>query len=210
MRSDLQVRTVLATLGLAALCAVLSGMAAAGAAPKAPPPRYTFAGIPWLVAGDSARDRLVERGYLALAAASDSQHLVLRGRLYEHDALVTGHLDERGRVVRWVVLIAPRGDPFPFPGMRALFDQVVRDSEGRYGRARRAVERYRFPYEKGDGREDKALRDGLATIRWDWASKSGDRLAVEMDANVSVVLTYECSEWSALEGRRRAKRASDL
>jgi len=200
----------------AALLAAFAPAGIAGAAsktpkaPKPPPPRYTFAGVSWQVPGDSAGARLVERGYRAVPGASDSQQIVLRGKLFEHDAVVTGHLDEQRRLVRWVVLIASRGEPFPYPDMRAVFEEVARETESRYGPPRTVTEKYRFPYERGDGRQDKALRDGLATIRRVWESGSGDRLTIAMDANVSVVLTYECREWEALEKRRQAKRSSDL
>lgn len=179
-------------------------------ATKAPPPRYLFAGVSWLVARDSARAALVARDYRPVPAASDSQQIVLRGRLFDHDALVAGHLDEQRRLVRWVVMVTTRGDAFPYPEMREVFDEVARESRGHYGPPRSITERYRFPYQKDDGRQDHALRDGLATIRQVWESKSGDRLTVEMDARCSVVLTYECSEWAALQKRRQAKRASDL
>jgi hypothetical protein len=190
----------------------LSGVGAASAAkaPRPPPPRYLFAGVPWLVPGDTARVHLAERGYRHVPAASDSQQTVLRGKLFDHDALVTGYLDEKHRLLRWVVLIATRGDPFPYPDMRAVYDEATQEAKGRYGSPRSLTERYRFPYQRDDGREDHALRDGLATIRTVWESKSGDRLTIEMDANVSVVLTYECREWAEFRDRRQAKRATDL
>ena len=205
-----------AAASTAALLVSIALVAATGAAartpkaPKPPPPRYTFAGIPWHVPVDTASALLVGRGYQPAPSASDSQHLVLRGTLFDHSALITGHLDEQGRLVRWVVLIASRGEPFPYPDMREVFEEVARESESRYGPPRTVTEKYRFPYERGDGRQDKALRDGLATIRRVWESGSGDRLTVAMDPNVSVVLTYECREWEALEKRRQAKRSSDL
>jgi len=205
-----------AAASTAALLVSIALVAATGAAartpkaPKPPPPRYTFAGIPWHVPVDTASALLVGRGYQPAPSASDSQHLVLRGTLFDHSALITGHLDEQGRLVRWVVLIASRGEPFPYPDMREVFEEVARESESRYGPPRTVTEKYRFPYERGDGRQDKALRDGLATIRRVWESGSGDRLTIAMDPNVSVVLTYECREWEALEKRRQAKRSSDL
>lgn len=182
----------------------------AASKPKPPPPRYLFAGVPWLVPADTAVARLVERGYRQVAEAGHRDQIVCRGRLFEHDAIITGHLDEQRQLVRWVVLVAPRGDAYKWPDMRAVFGEVTREAEARYGPPRTVAEKFRFPYERGDAREDEALRDGMATVRWTWSSKSGDRLAVEMGADVSVILTYECEAWSGLEKRRRAKRASDL
>jgi len=198
---------------LAATLVVLAtqhGPGASAAKPKPPPPRYLFAGVPWLVPADTALARLVARGYGPALEAGDRDRIVCRGRMFEHDAVITGHLDEQRRLVRWVTLVAPRGDAYRWPDMRGVFGEVTREAEGRYGPPRSVTEKFRFPYERGDTREDEALRDGKATVRWTWSSKSGDRLAVEMGADVSVVLIYECAEWSALEARRRAKRASDL
>jgi hypothetical protein len=199
-------------VGLAALAAVaLPALPALAAkAPKGPPPRYLFATVPWLVPADTAQARLVARGYRPVPEGRDSLQIVLRGRMYEHDVLVTGHLDEQGRLVRWVVMILARGEPYRWPDMSAIYDEVVEESEARYGTPRSLAERYRFPYERGDTREDEALRDGKLTIRRTWESKSGDRLTVEMDEKVSVVLLYWCREWEELEKRRRSKRASDL
>jgi hypothetical protein len=198
-----------ATLTIAALTA-LGGAALAASKPKPPPPEYLFAGVPWNLPPDSVRARLVARGYRPVSQASDSVQVVFRGRLFEHDALVTGSLDDHRRLVRWVVLIAPRGDEYKWPDMKQVFDDVVRESEVRYGPPRGVTEKYTFPARKGDARQDEALRDGLLTLRWLWESKNGQRLTVAMDENVSVVLTYESPEWSGFQARRRAKRASDL
>lgn len=190
--------------------AALPATGEAASRPKPPPPRYLFAGVPWLVPADTALARLAERGYREVARAGDRDQIVCRGRLFEHDAIITGYLDEQRQLVRWVVLVAPRGDAYKWPDMRAVFTEVTREAEARYGAPRSVTEKFRFPYERGDAREDEALRDGLATVRWAWSSKSGDRLTVEMGADVSVILTYECEAWTALDKRRRAKRASDL
>jgi hypothetical protein len=198
-----------ALVALAALTLLpLPGVAASK--PKPPPPRYLFAGVPWLVPADTAVARMVERGYRKVVEAGTRDLIVFRGRLFEHDAILTGHLDEQRQLVRWVVLVAPRGDAYKWPDMRAVFGEVTREAEARYGPPRTVAEKFRFPYERGDTREDEALRDGMATIRWGWSSKSGDKIAVEMGGDVSVILTYECEAWSALEKRRRTKRASDL
>ena len=192
------------------LLAAVTIPCAAAAKHKPPPPRYTFAGVPWLVHADSALARLAERGYPEVVAARDRDKFVCRGKMFEHEVLVTGHLDDQQRLVRWVVLIGSRGEAYDWPDMRHVFDEVVHENEARYGSPRTVVEKYRFPYERGDAREDEALRDGKATIRWAWASASGDRLSVEMDRTAAVVLTYEAPEWAPIEARRRSKKASDL
>jgi hypothetical protein len=192
------------------LLTALASPCAAASKPKPPPPRYNFAGVPWLVEADSALAQMVARGYQEVPAAKDRDKFVCRGKLFEHEVLATGHLDDQHRLVRWVVLIGSRGEAYDWPDMRRVFDEVVHENETRYGSPRTVIEKYRFPYERGDSREDEALRDGKLTIRWAWASRSGDRLSVEMDRTAAVVLTYEAPEWAPIEARRRAKKASDL
>lgn len=177
---------------------------------KKPPPTHTFAGVPWLVPADTALALLGARGYRPVQKARDREKVVCQGTLFEHAALATGYLDEQGRLVRWVVLIANRGQSYNWPDMRAVFDEVVHESEARSGPPRSVVEKYQFPYERDDGREDEALRDGKATIRWEWAVPGADRLTVEMDHTCAVVLAYESPEWAGVEALRRAKKAADL
>ena len=192
------------------LLAIVMTPSPAASKPKPPPPRYNFAGVPWLVAADTAIARLAERGYQEVTAARDRDTRVARGAMYEHDALATAYLDEQQRVIRWVVLIASRGLQYDWPDMHHVFTEIAGETQIRYGVPREVIERYRFPYEKGDSREDEALRDGKATIRRVWVSKSGDRLTLEMDHTAAVVLTYESPEWAALVAKRKAKKASDL
>ena len=205
-------RRVAPLLAAAILCAAaMPGTGIAGPKKaKKPPPSHTFAGIPWLVSADTALARLASRGYRPAPEAKDRDRLVCRGKLFEHDAIATGYLDEQGRLVRWVVLITNRGQAYNWPDMRTVFDEVVHESEARSGPPRTVVEKYQFPYERGDGREDEALRDGRATIRWLWAVPGADRLTVEMDRTCAVVISYESPEWAGVEARRRAKKAADL
>lgn len=198
-------------LAAAIVCAaVLPGVGTAAKKAKRPPPTHTFADIPWLVPADTALARLAARGYRPVPEAKDKDRLVCRGKLFEHDAIATGYLDEQGRLVRMVVLITNRGQAYNYPDMRAVFDEVVHETESHSGPPRTVVEKYRFPYERGDGREDEALRDDKATIRWQWAVPGADRLSVEMDRTCTVVVSYESPEWIGVEARRRARKAADL
>lgn len=181
-----------------------------GARATPPTQRYLFAGVPWLAHVDSALAQLAAKGYRELPASGQPSLILLRGRFFDRDAMVTGHLDERRRLVRWDVRIDSQQERYRWPQMRALFDEIVQESQARYGSPRSVVEKYGFPYERGDGWEDEALRDGKATLQWSWQARSGDRLTVEMTATVAVLLTYESPEWAELEARRRSKKAADL
>ena len=200
----------------AVLVALVAALALSPGARGAPAPvarpreRMTFAGVPWLTPADTALKRLAERGYVEVARARERDQMVCQGKLFDHWAMVHGWLDEQGLVVRWVVTVLARTDKDEPGAMRGIYDAMVAESRARYGPRTRVVERYRFPYERRDGNEDRALKDGLATIRSEWASPIGDRLTIERDRALSVVLTYEIREWNQLQARRRHRKASDL
>ena len=213
-RPKLTVRRTAAAALVAALVAALALSPGARGATPAPAARarerMAFAGVPWLTPADSALKRLAEHGYAEVARARERDQMVCQGKLFDHWAMVHGWLDEQGRVVRWVVTVLARTDKDEPGAMRGIYDAMVAESRTRYGPRARVVERYRFPYERGDGNEDRALKDGLATIRSEWASPIGDRLTIERDRALSVVLTYEIREWNQLQARRRHRKASDL
>ncbi len=205
-------------LGLAAMALVAAALAAPG--PPAGAARVkgarqkgerplVFSAVPWLAPADTALALLGARGYRDVGRRGAADALLCRGRLFDRETIVEGTLDEQRRVVRWVVtLIAGRDDPYG--AMRRVYDDVVEETAAKYGGRWDWAEKFDFPYEKGDGREAEALRNGLAAIRSEWQSRTGDRLTVAMDREASVVLTYECPEWAALQERLRGRKARDL
>jgi hypothetical protein len=178
-------------------------------AARKPPVHYVFAGVPWQAPADTVAARLTARGYhIEPGAATD--RVSARGQLFDHAALLTAHLDEQHRLVRWTILIAPGAEPFPYPRMHATYEQAVEEASQKYGDPPVAALRFDFPYAYDDGRQDRALREDKADIRSEWISKSGDHLTIAMDASVSVVLTYDSPQWTALEARRQKKKGKDL
>ena len=172
---------------------------------------YTFAGIAWRTPADSVRALLVARGYREVPGAWPKGRLICEGRLFDHWTTLTGLLDDRGRLVRWEISI-PVSEPTgrdEYAIQRRVYDDAVAEAEAKYGRRRVMIERFKFPYERGDGREARALREGYATIRSAWGTR-GDRLEITLDASLSVVLVYESPAWSATEKERRRKKAKDL
>jgi len=135
---------------------------------------------------------------------------VCRGKLWDHAAFVTGHLDERRRLVRWTVMISPASEDFIYPPMHEVYEQAMQQATDKYGPPPVAVHHFDFPYAVDDGRQDRALREGKAEIRCEWISRRADRLTIAMDASSSVVMSYESPEWAALEARRQKKKAADL
>ncbi len=206
-------------LGLAALALVAAALAAPGPAAGAARVKgarqkgerpLVFSAVPWLAPADTALARLGARGYRDVGRRGATDVVLCRGRLFDRETIVEGTLDEQRRVVRWVVtLIAGREDD-PYGAMRRVYDDVVEETAAKYGGRWDWAEKFDFPYEKGDGREAEALRNGGAAIRSEWQSRGGDRLTVAMDREASVVLTYECPEWAAFQDRLRGKKARDL
>jgi len=203
-------RVAVAAVALAA--AVLASSAAAGGKPRAVPPTapIAFSSIPWLTPADSVAGLLEARGYRGTKAEAGDAGLAAEGRLFERDALVLGWLDERDRLLRWTVTIRADEQRDGYAEMRKVYDDAVAEAESKYGRRERWVDRFTFPYEKGDGHEADALREGDAVIRSAWADREGDRLTIEMAPRGDVVLTYECPGWSALQTRIRQRKGRDL
>src|SRR5438128_748925 len=86
-----------------------------------------------------------------------------------------GALDDSGRVVQWRVTLVPRTHDQEnaiqreeYLAQRAIFDELVGEMKARYGQRRRADEKYQFPYQRGDGREQEALSQGYATLESEW------------------------------------------
>jgi hypothetical protein len=196
--------------GAVLMAAMVTAPGASAPRPKRPPPSYTFAGVPWLVPADTALARLTARGYQEVPGARDKDRLACRGRLFEYAAIATAYLDEQRRLVRWVVVLGSRGGANDYPEMRRAYGEVVEEAIGKYGPPLIVTDRFAFPFERGDGREDVALDEGKAVIRSQWISRGGDRLAVEMDPTCAVVLTYVSPGWAAIEARRKVKKGSDL
>jgi hypothetical protein len=205
----------MAVAAVALAAAVLAPSADAGRKPRATPDtRITFSSIPWLMPADSAARLLEARGYRGTTAEAEDAGLAAAGRLFDRDALVLGWLDEQDHLLRWMVTIRAEEKPDVYADvyteMRRVYDEAVVEAESKYGARERWAERFLFPYEKGDGRETDALREGDAVIRSVWTDREGDRLTIEMARRGDVVLTYECPGWSALQTRVRQRKGRDL
>jgi hypothetical protein len=169
--------------------------------------RIAFADVPWGTPADSALAFLTRHGYRPVAA--EENRLVCQGTLFDHAAVVRGDVDERDRIVRWTVTVLAAAKEEP-EATRKIYDDMVAEARGKYGSRDRQVEKFRFPYKRGDGREEEALRQGFAVVRSVWEARSGDVLTIERDRSLSVILTYETTAWRDLESRRRRRKASDL
>lgn len=205
-----------AAVGGACAAALLFAPAPARAGDATPIPEgrpriahYTFAGVPWLTTADSVVAILKSRGYAETPGSRQKDRLHCAGKLFDHWSIVHGMLDDQGRLIRWEISVPAVADD-PYPTQRRLYDETVVEMESKYGRRRVVEERFRFPYERGDGREAVALREGSGTVRSEWGSRGRDRLMVALDRNSDLVLTYESSWWTRTENERRRKKAKDL
>lgn len=201
---------------IAAVClTLLATPALAGSATPIPEGRarqagYTFAGVAWLTSADSAVAVLSSRGYAEQPGSRQKDIVHCSGKLFDRYAIVEGMLDDKKRLIRWQITVPSSSQGDPYLTQRGIYDDAVKEMESKYGRRRVVQERFRFPYERGDGRQAQALREGYATIRSEWGSTSRDHLAIEMDRASAVVFTYESPWWNRTENDRRKKKASDL
>jgi hypothetical protein len=178
------------------------------------PPPYLFADIAWQTPADSALKSLADHGYREVRAAHTDSSRQAEGRLFNQATIVTASLDDQRRVIRWVVrvLAPPKESKYgeSYTIMRKVYDDMVLEANAKYGMSERALDRYRFPYARGDGLANDALRNGCATIRTEWFRAGAGSLAIEMEPSVAVVLSYTSPAWQAVEAQRRGKKAKDL
>jgi hypothetical protein len=203
------------TIAAAALSVLLAGVALAQSPSPIPEGRprkggYVFAGIPWLASADSVVAMLGERGYAETPNSRDKDAVHATGKIFDRYAIVVGMLNEHKRLIRWEITVPSTSQGDPYLTQRRLYDDAVVESEAKYGRRRVQQDRFRFPYERGDGRQSQALREGYATVRSEWGTLGRDHLVIALDRAVAVVLTYESPWWSQTENDRRRKKAKDL
>jgi hypothetical protein len=174
------------------------------------PEAIRFADVPWGSGADSLVARLEARGYREIRDARTKDRVAFTGRLFDRFATVHALLDDRGRLTRWEITLPSKGERDEYSIQRKIYDDAVTEMLAKHGRRREAVERFRFPYARGDGNEARGIRQGYVTMRSAWTSRDGDRLVVEIDDSMSVVLTYESHGWSKVQEERRRKKAKDL
>jgi hypothetical protein len=201
--------------GLAlALAFAASAMVAAGAAESKPrrdaSARYVFAGVPWGTRADSALRLLEERGYRRIERRQGAANFTAEGDLFGRIGVVRGFTDDSNRVVRWTVRLVGEPGPRKYLVMRALYEDVLAETRARYGARKVGLDRYDFPFDKGDGREQQALAQGKAQIRSEWHARAGDLLVVELDPATDVQLVYESPEWRRMNAEARRRRAADF
>ena len=174
------------------------------------PEAIVFADIPWLTPADSVAVALAAHGYAETRWARTKDRLAASGKLFDRFATVQARLDDQGRLSRLEIMIPSKGEPDEYQVQRKIYDDAVTEMQSKYGRRRQATEWYRFPYERGDGRQARGIREGYVTFRSVWSSRGGDRLTVEIDSSMSVLLAYESRWWRKVEDERRRKKAKDL
>ncbi len=141
------------------------------AAAKAAEPRFLFSGIEWGTRGEDAFARLESNGYRRDRKGVDAKRIFCTGTLFDRAVTATGDLDDSGGVARWTVLVLPVADRHRYPAMRRVYDQIVAELTERHGQPRRFFDKFAFPFERGDDREDQALAEGRAT-----SAPSGSRV----------------------------------
>jgi hypothetical protein len=94
---------------------------------------------------------------------------------------------------------------------RGDYTRVVDTLARSYG-ATDGVEVYRMPYQKGDGREDEAVRVGKALLYSMWGDdlQPGQAALVVRATRMVVGLDYESHDWSAESDRRKSRSNGSL
>lgn len=177
---------------------------------KTRPDSIMFASIRWLTPVDDVAAQLAAKGYKETPGARTKELLAADGKIFDAYAIIHARLDDESRVVRWEITVPSKGERNEYAIQRKIYDDMVAELLARYGRRQETVEKFRFPYVKGDPNSARGVRGGYVTIRSGWASKGGDRVQVEMTDDMSVALTYESRWWQKMEDERRRKKAKNL
>ncbi|HET6383642.1 MAG TPA: hypothetical protein VFJ58_09645 [Armatimonadota bacterium] len=201
----------------AALCptygAMASGSAAADARPshvvrrtraESPPAPArkvpNFAGIAWGLTPDQVKAALKEKGYDFTKVDNDGD-LWFKGRLGAHDAIAGALMSPTAGLVKvFVGLLTDDSDALDV--YHKTFDALT----ARYGKPDHSYEFYDDPHEKGDGREETAIKVGKGHIAafWDFETKDAG-LELSVSRGLAVTIAYQAPGWKKEYDRRHAK-----
>ncbi len=196
---------------MAAACLLAAPAAARRKMPQ--PEHLVFAGLPWGMPGEALPDSLRAHGWKPVRGNSPHDVLVCTGMFFGRWSTLQAHVDDQHRLGRVTLRIEAAHDHPPYEtyrDMRGLYGEIVTSVQEKYGPREEAMEKFEFPYDAGDGNEDKALADGLATIRSTWQARAGDELMVSMDRDMGVQLAWTAGAWVDYQNRRRQKNARTL
>jgi hypothetical protein len=164
--------------------------------------RPTFAGIPW---GASPADvvRGASAAGLQVVGQDADGDYQFEGQLFGAPATVFAYISPSSGLVKVQVRLAS-----PDEAARSHYLKVIEGLSREYG-ATESVEVFRMPFQKGDGREDEAVRVGKGLLYASWGDdlQPGQAALVVRATKLVVGLDYESHEWSAEADRRKTRTA---
>jgi hypothetical protein len=165
----------------------------------------TFAGIPWGASPDAVVRGAAAAGLRIVGQDADGDYR-FEGQLFGAPAVVFAYLSPSSGLVKVQVRLEA-----PNAGARAHYAKVVEGLSREYG-ATESVEVFRMPFQKGDGREDEAVRVGKGLLYSTWGDdlQPGQAALVVRATKLVVGLDYESHEWSAEADRRKTRTSSSL
>jgi hypothetical protein len=164
----------------------------------------TFADIPWGTAGPEVVKAATAAGFHLVARDPDGDY-ELRGQWLGAPAVAYAYMSPTSGLVKVQVrLSAPDDQP------RLQYTRVVETMAAKYGETE-GVEVYRLPYQKGDGREEEAVRVGKALLYSTWGDdlQPGQAALVVRATKLVVGLDFESHAWSAESDRRKSRTGSE-
>lgn len=180
--------------------------AEAEAAPEpavAPDAVHRFADLEWGASEASVRKHLRAKGYKFIEATNRGD-LEWTGTVSRRFARVTTLFTPDGNLVKVVVSFTPAEGRY-YDDYIDLIEVLTR----KYGDPSDAFELYEYPYRKGDGHRDTAVRMGKATLATYWQVPENN-LAIEILQSLSIMIHYEGPGWNTEARRRKALADEDL
>jgi hypothetical protein len=186
-------------------CALLVSALAAAHVSAGELVRPTFADIPWGATPDVVVRGASAAGLRVVGQDADGDYQ-FEGRLFGTDAVVFAYLSPASGLVKVQVRLQAPND-----AARACYTQIVDRLSREYG-ATESVEVFRMPYQKGDGREDEAVKVGKGLLYATWGDdlQPGQAALVVRATKHIVGLDYESHEWSAEADRRKSRNNGSL
>lgn len=175
------------------------------------PVDFIFAGIPWLSTIEFVREKMKDCGYEFVSERNihiipkfpPITEILYDGVVAGKSAEISILFDDQGLLFK--VLIT-------FTASKSYFDEYVHlglDLEKKYGKPWTEIQKYEYPYRKGDGFRDTAIQLEKAHFATIW-SKDANYLELSIDKNLSVILNYLTNDFSSYMDLRKVQTQKNL
>ena len=170
-----------------------------------------FAGIKWLSTEEAVNKSMLDAGY----TFKDEHNFVFipnfppltertySGTIAGNHALIDALFDDQGLLFKILITLDTIPDYFN------TYLGLVVDLQKKYGLPWAEIQKYQYPYTKGDGFRDTAIKLEKAFFGTTWA-KEANYLELYIDKRLSIILDYKTHDFSCYLDMRKAQTQKNL